>query len=90
MFGFIGLVAVSVAFISLRSAQFNPPQVSQPTLGVVSAQISQSYLVQEGDSLWSIASNHVEGDPREMVAQLIALNGSAEIEVGQVVLIPGV
>lgn len=53
----------------------------------------QYYVVQEGDTMWSIASSLVassseSGDIRSMVRALIALNGQAGIDVGQRLTLP--
>ena len=50
-----------------------------------------SYTVEDGDSLWGIATGLVgEGDPRPMVERLRVVNGLAgsELTVGQVLLLP--
>jgi len=45
--------------------------------------------VQPGDTMWSIASEiDPTADPRSMVDQLVDLNGSASIQVGQRVVLP--
>lgn len=46
--------------------------------------------VQVGDTLWSIATRiQPTGDVRDLVDELVALNGSADLRPGQVVLLPG-
>jgi hypothetical protein len=46
------------------------------------------YVVQPGDTLWSIASSLTEGSVRGYVDDLIELNGSASIDVGQALVLP--
>lgn len=48
----------------------------------------QVYIVQPGDTLWSIASSLTDGNIRGFVSDLIALNGSASIDVGQRLVLP--
>lgn len=48
----------------------------------------QVYIVQPGDTLWSIASSLTDGNIRTFVSDLIDLNGSASIDVGQRLLLP--
>lgn len=47
------------------------------------------YVVQSGDTLWSIASSLTDGNIRDYVADLISLNGGASIDVGQRLVLPG-
>jgi len=51
----VAILAVAVAWGARRSDSAGPEQV---------------YVVQAGDTLWSIASSHYGGDPREAVWQL--------------------
>lgn len=46
------------------------------------------YVVQPGDTLWSIASSLTEGSISNYVEALIELNGSASIDVGQRLILP--
>ena len=47
------------------------------------------YVVQPGDTLWSIARRlQPEGDVRPLVDQLVDLNGGADLAVGQRLPIP--
>jgi Tfp pilus assembly protein FimV len=46
------------------------------------------YVVQPGDTLWSIASSLTNGNIRNYVHSLIELNGGASIDVGQRLIVP--
>ena len=48
----------------------------------------QVYVVQPGDTLWSIASSLTDGDIRSFVDDLIDLNGTASVDVGQRLVLP--
>jgi LysM repeat protein len=50
----------------------------------------QTYVVRPGDTLWSIASSHYAGDPREGVWKIERRNGlgSAAIEPGERLVLP--
>lgn len=51
---------------------------------------ARSVLVAEGDSFWSIARDlGVVGEVRPAVDALVAANGGPDLEVGEVVVIPG-
>jgi LysM repeat protein len=51
---------------------------------------TQSYEVQSGDTLWSIADAYTEGDPRDLVAQIRQLNdlSTTMLQPGQTLLLP--
>lgn len=50
----------------------------------------QRYVVQPGDTLWSIAATHYSGDPREAVWRIQRRNGlrGAVIRGGQRLVLP--
>ncbi|MGI9117465.1 MAG: LysM peptidoglycan-binding domain-containing protein [Gaiellales bacterium] len=50
----------------------------------------QSYVVQPGDTLWSIADDATTGDPRDMVGAIEQLNQlqGPTIQAGQTLLLP--
>ena len=51
--------------------------------------VSGVYVVQPGDTLWSIARRlWPQGDVRPLVHRLIAVNGDAALEVGQRLAVP--
>jgi Tfp pilus assembly protein FimV len=48
-----------------------------------------AYVVQSGDTLWSIARRlDPSGDPRPLVDALVRLNGGSRLDVGQRLVIP--
>ncbi len=71
----LGLLALAVAY-SARSSN--------------SAGHEQSYVVRAGDTLWSIASSHYGGDPREAVWRLQDRNHLAGtlVRPGQRLVLP--
>lgn len=65
------------------------PAASAPSAGAPSASAA-TVEVQAGDTLWSIAQRlQPSGDVRPLVDQLIALNGTAPLQPGATVVIPG-
>ncbi|MCX6391648.1 MAG: LysM peptidoglycan-binding domain-containing protein [Actinobacteria bacterium] len=50
----------------------------------------QTYIVQPGDSLWTIAEHTSTGDPRDAVGKIKELNhlDSSTIQAGQALLLP--
>jgi acyl dehydratase len=55
---------------------------------VVADEVTHVYVVQPGDTLWSVASQlDSDGDVRDTVDRLAALNGGSAIAVGQRLLI---
>jgi LysM repeat protein len=58
--------------------------------GSEGAGAGEPYRVRPGDTLWSIAAEHYNGDPRQGVWRLRRENGLAAsaLEPGQVIVIP--
>ena len=57
--------------------------------GAVAVQGGYRYIVQPGETLWSIASALEPGaDPRPLVARLSAEIGGRTLDAGQVLLLP--
>jgi nucleoid-associated protein YgaU len=58
--------------------------------GSEGAGAGQPYRVRPGDTLWSIAAEHYNGDPRQGIWMLRRENGLARaaLEPGQVIVIP--
>lgn len=77
--GILLAVLALVIVIGLRSAP--PSQGSSPTV---------VYVVEPGDTLWSIAERTYDGDPRKAVFDVREANGLADarLEVGQVLVLP--
>lgn len=58
--------------------------------GSEGAGAGEPYRVRPGDTLWSIAAEHYNGDPRQGIWRLRRENGlaGAALEPGQVIVIP--
>ena len=85
-------LAVLFAALSLLALPAAALLVSGPTTATVptasapaaAAPARAVYVVQPGDTLWSIAHKlDPTGDPRETVDRLVGLNGSAALQPGQ-------
>jgi nucleoid-associated protein YgaU len=51
--------------------------------------VPATYIVQPGDTLWSIALRlDPTGDPRTLVDELVQINGGSRLDVGQRLVIP--
>lgn len=94
-------VAASAGIRSLASRGDGAAPVSAVTPGAVTpAQMSGVdvsgayvisdgvYVVQPGDTMWSIASSLATGSIRGYVADLVSLNGGASLDVGQILVLP--
>lgn len=75
------ILVIAVAVLFLWALFANDSSASGPV---------RHYTVQPGDTLWSIAEQHLSGDPREGVWRLERSNGldSAEILAGQILIVP--
>ncbi|HUW02120.1 MAG TPA: LysM peptidoglycan-binding domain-containing protein [Acidimicrobiales bacterium] len=87
----LGLVLAAGALVA--DAAFGAlsvtPQGAARSAGADSGTVGEVHVVQPGDTMWSIASEiDPTTDPRSMVDQLVDLNGSASIQVGQRVVLP--
>jgi Tfp pilus assembly protein FimV len=82
-FGAALVVSVgSVAQHGLADRGDDPASV--PTIGR-----SVTYIVQPGDTLWSIAQQqYPDSNVSEVVDALVSLNGGASLDIGQQVLLP--
>jgi nucleoid-associated protein YgaU len=80
-------VAASRAVAAFRDVPASVPERRPAPATQSAARIG--YLVQPGDTLWSIARKlQPEGDVRALVHQLVDANGGADLEVGQRVVLP--
>jgi len=81
--------AVRPGGIPASAAGSGPASASQPV--VLPAGVADHfYLVEAGDSLWSIARAHApHRDVREYVDEFEDLNGSTTIQPGQRLVLPG-
>ncbi|MFM8650342.1 MAG: LysM peptidoglycan-binding domain-containing protein [Actinomycetota bacterium] len=91
------VVATCLGIRSLASRGDGAAPVSAVTPGVSVDGVDVSgayvvndgvYIVQPGDTLWSIASSLTDDGIRGYVADLISLNGGASIDVGQRLALP--
>ena len=73
-------VAFLVVFVALYAAR--PTQSAGP---------ETRYVVQQGDTLWTIASERYDGDPREAIWRIKERNGleTSTLHPGRVLLLPG-
>ena len=80
MFGRIALIVLVATFLGWSL-------LARPS---VSAGKTQHYVVQPGDTLWSIAAARYAGDPREGVWKLQKQNGLAGVTIrpGQRLFLP--
>ena len=80
-------MAASRAVAAFRDVPASVPE-RRPAPVTASVQTS-GYVVQPGDTLWSIARRlQPEGDLRALVHQLVAANDGAELSVGQRLILP--
>jgi Tfp pilus assembly protein FimV len=80
-------LAVSAAF---AAGQFAMSRSSDPAPAAAARPATASYLVQPGDTMWSIAGTHRGTTPRgEYVDALLAANGGvSQLVVGQRLVLP--
>lgn len=64
------------------------PLSSHPARSTVATAGDTVYVVQPGDTLWSIASRVDPGDPRALVRELAARTGSALVHPGERIDVP--
>ena len=85
-----GDVSASVPVVTPFSASAQPISTSVNGVDVALAFVQGEgfYIVQSGDTLWSIASSLTSGNIRNYVHSLIELNGGASVDVGQRLIVP--
>jgi LysM repeat protein len=80
--GLVGLVVVAgtlaVADAAADGSGANVPSAVPPS----------AYIVQPGDTLWSIAEVRDPQSTAAYVDQLVAMNGTTMLQVGQQILVP--
>ena len=77
----VGLAALGIG-VSVASAAPRRQQVPQASIG-------HPYIVQRGDSLWSVArSLQPEGDVRMLVHRLQLANGVISLQAGATIVVP--
>ena len=83
VFATLFIAVITALFLQVRAAQAEGPQASVPV---------ESYLVQEGDSLWGIASTiKAPGeDVRDLIIEIRDLNGlsTGNISAGSEIVLP--
>jgi nucleoid-associated protein YgaU len=83
------LTVLAAAAISAGALAGLAPAPAQAP-AAASSQAGSTVVVQAGDTLWSIARQlEPTGDVRPVVDQLVELNGSAPLQPGQRVVVPG-
>jgi LysM domain len=81
-------VAASRAVAAFRDVPASVPE-RRPAPATSPGAQAGGYLVQPGDTLWSIARKlQPEGDVRALVHQLVDANGGADLRIGQRVVLP--
>ena len=81
-------VAASRAVAAFRDVPASVPE-RRPAPATPPGAQAGGYLVQPGDTLWSIARKlQPEGDVRALVHQRVDANGGADLRVGQRVVLP--
>jgi LysM repeat protein len=85
-----GDVSASIPTVTPFSASAQPISTTVNGVDVSMAFVQGEgfYVVQQGDTLWSIASSLTSGNIRNYVHSLIELNGGASIDVGQRLIVP--
>ena len=85
-----GDVTASIPTVTPISASAQPinTTVNGVDISMAFVQGEGFYVVQQGDTLWSIASSLTSGNIRNYVHSLIELNGGASIDVGQRLIVP--
>jgi nucleoid-associated protein YgaU len=91
--GVVALAIVLAVMVGAGNVLANrggaPASTSAVRPASVTAVAGGTYLVQPGDTLWSIAAAvHGGAAPVEYVDTLVALNGGAALQVGQVISLP--
>jgi len=87
----VTVVSALVLAVGGLFASFGPAPVSPPAQGGGSAGAGAGavYVVQPGDTFWAIARRlDPGGDPRPLVARLVAAHGGAALQAGERLSLP--
>ena len=88
---FVFIAIVGALWVGGGSVLANRGGAPASTSAVRPASVSSaaSYVVQPGDTIWSIAQRfHGEGSQMRYVDALVAINGGSALQVGQVMTLP--
>ncbi|MDQ6727663.1 MAG: LysM peptidoglycan-binding domain-containing protein [Actinomycetota bacterium] len=82
------LLLVSLAVQGLLGAS-RAGAPSSPARAATATALGPVYVVQPGDTFWDLARMlHPDGDPRPVVARLVAAHGSPVLRVGERIALP--
>lgn len=82
-------VLILVAWAALRGVGVALPLAGSEPSTSMAPVASSTYVVQPGETLWSVARRlDPDGDPRPVVDRLAAANGGAQIRAGEVIVLP--
>jgi hypothetical protein len=82
-------VLVLVAWAALRTIGTALPLAGSESSTSMVPVASSTYVVQPGETLWSVARRlDPDGDPRPVVDRLAAANGGTQIQAGEVIVLP--
>lgn len=82
-----GLLVLALMLVAPR---FRAALGGAPASAPEGGPVPNSYVVEPGDTLWSIARQiQPNGDPRALVARLERASGGSELRVGQVLTLAG-
>lgn len=82
-------VLVAVLWLGVGSVLANRGGAPASVLTVRPAQLASVWVVESGDTLWSIGqAAHGSHDLAEYVDDLVAVNGGTHLEVGRVITLP--
>lgn len=79
----MGASLLALGLVALVQSILASERAAAPSLEPLSSVDGEVYVVQPGDTLWTIAQRLVpEDDPRPLVAEIRSRNGGAEVDVG--------
>jgi len=86
-----GSDTASVPVVTPLAATGSPVAAVDLPIDQLAAAVAQGngfYVVQSGDTMWSIASSLTDGSIRSYVKKLAALNGGESVRIGQRLVLP--